>query len=85
MPPWLSHCSMGAKTIRATWPRKPRRNGVASTVAPHTSWRPGRHIDRGIEMPKVGNVHYPYTAAGKKAAAAARKKGKKKSRPKPKR
>ena len=36
-------------------------------------------------MPKVGNVHYPYIAAGKKAAAAARKKGKKKSRPKPKR
>ena len=26
-----------------------------------------------IPMPKVGNVHYPYTAAGKKAAAAARK------------
>ena len=36
-------------------------------------------------MPKVGKGHYPYTAAGKKAAAAARKKGKKKSRPKPKR
>ena len=25
-------------------------------------------------MPRVGNVHYPYTAAGKKAAAQARKK-----------
>ena len=24
-------------------------------------------------MPKVGNVHYPYTVAGKKAAAVARK------------
>ena len=35
--------------------------------------------------PKVDGVHYPYTAAGKKAAAAARKKGKRKSRPKPKR
>ena len=37
----------------------------------------------GENMPKVGNVHYPYTAAGKKAAAAARK-AKKKSKPKPK-
>lgn len=33
-------------------------------------------------MPKVGNKHYPYTAAGKKAAAKARKKmkGKKKKK-----
>ena len=35
-------------------------------------------------MPKVGSTHYPYTAAGKKAAAAARKAGKGKSKPKPK-
>tara|TARA_R100001082_G_scaffold7375_2_gene4496 strand:+ start:1735 stop:1893 length:159 start_codon:yes stop_codon:yes gene_type:complete len=42
----------------------------------------GGNKHRGVEMPKVGNVHYPYTAAGKKAAAAARKKGKKKSKPK---
>lgn len=25
-------------------------------------------------MPRVGNKHYPYTSAGKRAAAAARKK-----------
>ncbi len=45
----------------------------------------GGNKHRGVEMPKVGNVHYPYTAAGKKAAATARKKSKKKTRPKPKR
>ena len=28
-------------------------------------------------MPKVGNKHYPYTKAGKKAAAKARKRRKK--------
>ena len=36
-----------------------------------------------IPMPKVGNVHYPYTAAGKKSAAAARK-AKRKTKPKSK-
>ena len=41
--------------------------------------------DRDSHMPKVGSTHYPYTAAGKKAAAAARKAGKGKSKPKPKR
>ena len=41
--------------------------------------------DRDSHMPKVGSTHYPYTAAGKKAAAAARKAGKRKSKPKPKR
>ena len=36
-----------------------------------------------IPMPKVGSTHYPYTAAGKKAAAAARK-TKRKTKPKTK-
>jgi|TARA_Y100001938_G_scaffold123498_1_gene172833 hypothetical protein len=30
-------------------------------------------------MPRVGKVHYPYTAAGKKKAAAARKAKKRKT------
>ena len=84
MPPWLSYRLDGRQDQQAILASQPRRISVANTDAPHTSWRPGRHIDRGIEMPKVGNVHYPYTAAGKKAAVAARKK-KKKTRPKPKR
>tara|TARA_Y100001938_G_C8015934_1_gene392567 strand:+ start:837 stop:1067 length:231 start_codon:yes stop_codon:yes gene_type:complete len=68
------------------------RPGLASRGA--TAWRTplpcippgdqGGNKHRGVEMPKVGNVHYPYTASGKKAAAAARKK-KRKTRPKPKR
>lgn len=37
-----------------------------------------------IPMPKVGNVHYPYTAAGKKAAQAAARKAKRKAKPKSK-
>ena len=38
-----------------------------------------------IPMPKVGNVHYPYTAAGKKAAqVAAARKAKRKAKPKSK-
>ena len=74
-------------------PRPYGRPGLASRSTP--AWRTlvrcippsdqGGNKHRGVEMPKVGKVHYPYTAAGKKAAAAARKKGKKKSRPKPKR
>ena len=36
-----------------------------------------------IPMPKVGSTHYPYTAAGKRAAAAARK-AKRKTKPKTK-
>ena len=54
-------------------------------VAAHNLVGAGAANLKDQRMPKVGNVHYPYTAAGKKAAAAARKKGKKKSRPKPKR
>lgn len=34
----------------------------------------------GRVMPRVGGKHYPYTAAGKKAASKARKKGKKKKK-----
>ena len=71
--------SIGAKTIQAIWPRKLRW----WCYPPHTSWRPGRHIDKGVEGPNVKNLHYPYTASGKKAAAAARRKAKKKSKPTP--
>ncbi len=84
MPPWLSYRLDGRQDQQAILASQPRRNGVVNTGAPHTSWRPGRHIDRGAKVPKVNNVHYPYTASGKKAAAAARK-AKKKTRPKPKR
>jgi len=50
-------------------------------------WREWRSLSltRIGHMPKVGATHYPYTAAGKRAAAAARKAGKGKSKPKPKR
>jgi hypothetical protein len=38
------------------------------------------HTVRRRKVPKVGKTHYPYTAAGKKAAAKAKKKMKAKKK-----
>ena len=59
-----SNVLWGDRCPWSTWPRySPTRPGAPTQPT---------NLPR-IPMPKVGNVHYPYTAAGKKAAAAARK------------